>query len=86
MEDVVPLVPDEVEGRVSADGVKSDGRDDAAAVLLSHPRVRREGHVQVPWKIKFETLFNHKDVQGWVESDSWESRINSFSPFSVKEL
>ena len=48
LEDVVPLVPDEVEGRVSADGVQSDGRDDTTAVLLSDPGVRRERHIQVP--------------------------------------
>ena len=58
LEDVIPFVPDEVEGRVSADGVQGDGRDDAAAVLLSDSRVRREGHVQVPWQSKYIFL-NH---------------------------
>ena len=58
LEDVIPFVPDEVEGRVSPDGVQGDGRDDAAAVLLSDSRVRREGHVQVPWQNK-HIFFNH---------------------------
>ena len=48
IEDVVPLVPDEVESGVPADRVEGDGRDDAAPVLLPNTRVGSEGHVQVP--------------------------------------